>query len=1264
MKQVCSFLVMFLLTVFSWGTASAIDLPTISPADGSNDVWYHIRLELRTYGVDGGTSTIQDGSVKGYYLDQGNGKLLMNTETVNVPGTRWKFVATATEGQYQLISGLGNTIDHAIVEFDGQDRYITATPGAQTFEIIEHDVDGVTYFGLSMVGGSGIDKSNGNPYFGKYGPSGGGGAITFVAAENLEEAYLIQPADFDLGDVPVDKSRTKILNVVGINLSGKLDYIISPENAGFRVASEGATTATGGSAEIEFAPTERRAYTAELTISIGDQSVKTTLTGNADFDFPLQITEDGGDEHWYYIQFARQVKNNKVMQANQQSQPITQALILGGADNQLWKIVGDWDEYFIVNKSGTGAFAYNRTSNKYILEEEYYGDSFAFDRFESTDDWQLRNTIAGYYEEGVESATSRYINDFDSDGDSLTNYAINDAGNRLVFIAAATRSLVVGMESVDFGSAPAGTGATVKKTIPVGGLNITGNISASIEGAGKDVFSLKTTTLPATGGELEVIFTPLNVDNYKAQLILKGDGVENDTVHLTARGSLLPFTISDASNAHWYYIQFVRQPAKAFTSNGLGQVITQTTWAANQPANDNQLWKITGTWDNYKFVSKTGGEFICKPQTGGEYDHYTLAATGDRHIALEKATGTNTGWCFQNVEAKEAKYTKYMNDNSGSEIGLYGAMDDGNPLNFISASETSIIPGTSSLGYDDVTTGLKSEKTLTVTGKQLTGAISYKIEGSGATVFNIINTTAGATPNAPLPVTGGTLKISFEPNVAGNYMAKLTLSSAGVSDVTVVLSGNCIPFPEDFPVEISDETNTTWYTVYFNRKYNSGSSWKVWTADLPGETIKQMAQTNREDPELTIEEQLWKFVVAPSKTGYLAVSHSGLEATTGNSYTLNGAGEGTPLVFRKNPGELWILKNDAKGISLNDQDGNTVCEYSSDGSDDGCPMSFIKTEAPAPVRIQISTQTVDFGKIETGAPDLYSSNVIVKGRGLSGNIALSISDPAYSIVRAVDSTTVANTLQQAGDTLKIIFNPATAQAYNATLTLTAEGAADKTIALIGGGDLKLPVKVSTADEPVWYYIGFMRQSTLSDPPKKTTKVLTAEGDTLMQIEKAAQEQDAQLWRIEGNVADGYRLINRTGLQAVYDSTSTVLAYLMKTEGDRFDFVSGTGDNAAKVQMRNLAYNTVARAYLCDKSNEGRYINNYVRNDEGNWLTFAPLIPDAIPQVDAEANDPVVSSAYYNLQGIKIQQPARGNCYIRIDTHASKKTTAAKIFLIK
>ncbi|MDR1120404.1 MAG: choice-of-anchor D domain-containing protein [Dysgonamonadaceae bacterium] len=1258
MKRICSVLTVCLLAILSWGTARAAEKPTISPADGSNDVWYHIQLESRK-----GSDITTD---KAFYYDQGKGELLKNINSgINEPGTRWKFVETGTTDRYQLISGLGNTLDHSTKNaFDVVDRYFTTTPGAQVFEIQTTDEGN---FRLYMVGVGGVDKSNTNPYFDIY-TSGAGVQISFIPAEPLTEMFLFQPDDLDLGVVPAGKTKTKTLTVAGLNLNADLEYSITPE--GIFSVKHGQTTSSGGTAEITFAPVEKKAYTAELTISIGEFSVTASLTGNADFDFPLQISDE--TDHWYYIQVARQAVNNKVLQAGEaEGDAVRQALIAGNEDKQLWKIVGDWDGYHIENKAGF-ELSYDVDINRYVVAEIFYGHDFGFERFEDTEDWQLRNMTDGYAEGDGPSDLKRYLNDLDADGDSLTNYVQNDEGCRLIFIPSTNKALVVGMESADFGSVPYGQEASIKKTIPAGGLNLTGDITATIIGQNTDAYALTATTVNANGGEFEVTFTPLGIDTYKAQLVLSAQGVPNDTVQLTARGSAFPFTVSKDNDEHWYYIQFARKPALALTAKGLNEEISQEGWLPTDARDDNKLWKIIGTWDNYKFVSKTGGELASLPTVGengdNEYSNYKLVAagSGDRHIAEERTDPSYPGWGFLNVEAKEAGDTKYMNDYGGLSVCLYGYLDTGGSFNFISAAETVISLSATTLNFGDVTTGLRSEKILTVTGTATTAPITYTLGGSGSAAFTVINTTAGGTDGS-LPEAGGSLKILFDPAAEREYTATLTLESTGAEKVIVILDAKCVPFPEDFPVKVSDDNSETWYTVYFKRRYDSTNSYKVWTAGIIGEAITQTPHTGRENSELTAEEQLWKFVVAPSKNGYLAISNSGLEAKTGGAgvgtadYTLVDAGEGTVLVFAY-ISENWVLKNtDTGGSHLNDRSGSTICEYGAAGTDGGNPLGFIETALPAPVRIQISTDEISLEKIEVGAPAIYSSNVIVKGVRFTGDISLALTGDgasAYKILRAADSTEVVS-IPAEGDTLKITFAPAERKTYNATINLTAAGAEAKTIALTGAG-LKLPAKPSNATEEIWYYISFERQV----PPAKTvTKVFTADSDTLRQLEKATEELATQLWKLEGTAEEGYRIINKeSGLKLFYDSLSAVKTYLLLDEGDRFNFISGSGDNAAKVQMYNRT-NAAGGSYLNDKA--GNYATNYSKSDGGNWLIFTPLIfiPDAIATVDAE-NDPVTSSAYYNLQGIRTQQLDRNNFYIRINTHESGKTTATKIFPVK
>jgi hypothetical protein len=1282
MRKIHSFLMVFLAMFLFWGTAKAADLPTISPADGSNDVWYHIQLEKRIWGIGGSSGTTNGGSIKGWYLDQGAGKMLRNIEVdTNEPGTRWKLVATGSSTEYKLISQLGNTIAYASsaigtsgdANYVKADRYYTTTPSSQVFTILNPNG---AYLGLSLKGAGGIDKSNNDLYFDKWGPNAEGGAISFVAAEPMEEAFLFPPANVDFRDVPVGKSATKTLAVAGTNLTGDLSYSIA--GAGFSVTPQ-TNTANGGTAEITFTPTVKQVYTAILTITnaAAGISVTDTLKGNADFAFPIQISE-GANEHWYYIQFYRQAANNKVLQAGGETEPITQALIAGGQDNQLWKIIGDWDEYKLIPKSGDElGMTYDAAEDKnhYVLDMADYASEFSFVRFKDTENWQLFNNSAGYIESGQESETKRYLNDKDNEGTALSNYEVDDAGNRLVFIPKETVALKVGLESLDYGTAPINVGASIKKTIPVGGLNLTAPITATITGTGAAVFALTQSNVPAAGGEFEVTFTPTAVASYTAELILTS-GESRDTVQLKGKGSVFPFVISsvDNSNEHWYYIQFQRQQAKAFTDKGANADVEQTDWDANQEPNNAQTWKVTGTWDNFKFVSKLGNSLVRGTYTD-EYGFYKTVAgnnTGDKHSAVEKTTGTNLGWGFINTDATESESTLYMNDNGGAHIGLYGYLDEGGPLKFVPASGKYILPSVTVLNHGDVNIGLKSEKVLTVTGNNTTAPITYALEGADAGVFTVAITSGQDGENNQLLAAGGTLKVTYLPTATRDYVAILKLSSTGTDDVIVLLEGKGTV--AELPVTISTSGNDYWYNIYFNRRYSSGdSNWKVWTAGLEGETITQTAFAGRVDQEFAISEQLWKFVVAPSQTGYLAVAYNGLAATTPPSsdlnYTLDTQANATPLTFKKEAENKWVLLKDTGSAgSLNDRSGSAICNYGTGG--EGNQLTFLPAIVPDPIRIQVGTKTVTFDDVEAGEPAVYSGNIVLKGFGLTSDITLALSGEgasAYSVVLKRDSTAV-TTLPSTGDTLKVIFNPTARQAYEAKLNLTSAGAAAKEITLSGSGALNLPVKLSTAAEPFWYTVGFNRS---------TNKWLTVEAanDTLVQ-RTAVTASETQLFRFEGSVATGYQLINHDERVAAYDSTSVVdpndetkriavKTYFMKpqAQGDYFRFVKGVDANAGKWQMRNIT-NSSNGGYLCDKEGKGFQATNYSKNDAGNWLTFKSLIPDAIVSPGVDANDPVVSSVYYTLQGIRVYQPLPGNVYIQVNTHASKKTSATKFFLVK
>ena len=99
--------------------------------------------------------------------------------------------------------------------------------------------------------------------------------------------------------------------------------------------------------------------------------------------------------------------------------------------------------------------------------------------------------------------------------------------------------------------------------------------------------------------------------------------------------------------------------------------------------------------------------------------------------------------------------------------------------------------------------GKTEQKTVTVTGSNLTAGISTAISGTNAGMFNVSPTS--------LTTVGGTLTVTYAPTATGSHTATLTLSSTGATNVTVTLNGTATE-----PELIVDEDALTFSTYAGN----------------------------------------------------------------------------------------------------------------------------------------------------------------------------------------------------------------------------------------------------------------------------------------------------------------------------------------------------------------------------------------------------------------------------------------------------------------
>ncbi|KAA6303761.1 MAG: hypothetical protein EZS26_000312 [Candidatus Ordinivivax streblomastigis] len=343
----------------------------------------------------------------------------------------------------------------------------------------------------------------------------------FGLGNTSTDIVIYQPADLTFGDILQGANSTKTLTVTGANLSSAITYTKGDEaDAAAFTITPGAWTSTGGTAEIKFAPTAKKLYDATLILN-SDGALETQtihLIGNADFDLPVQISsKNTTDEHWYYIQFARQATAGKVLTVVDptiEGDTIRQLPLDVTNASQLWKVTGTWDNYTVENKSNNRALVYAYAPvgedpatgeptpeiNRYVTEEADLADQFGFVRYGTTDTWQLKN-VSNYTDA---PATKLYVNDLT--GASVTGYSVNNAGNQLRFIDADIAQIIVAADTVKLGSVKSGTSDTLK--VIVAGLKLTSDITIVLSNDADGVYTLNTTSLPATGGDVEVTFAP------------------------------------------------------------------------------------------------------------------------------------------------------------------------------------------------------------------------------------------------------------------------------------------------------------------------------------------------------------------------------------------------------------------------------------------------------------------------------------------------------------------------------------------------------------------------------------------------------------------------------------------------------------------------------------------------------------------------------------------------------------------------------------
>ncbi|MBO7608719.1 MAG: S8 family serine peptidase [Muribaculaceae bacterium] len=295
--------------------------------------------------------------------------------------------------------------------------------------------------------------------------------------------------------------------------------------------------------------------------------------------------------------------------------------------------------------------------------------------------------------------------------------------------------------SLDFGEITAGTSTT--KTFTVTGKNLDGNISLALNGANFSVSPTSVTVNEATNGKtITVTFTaPANVSNtYTGTITLSSSNATNVTVSLTGKGKYIAPVIS------------ANPTSVSFTDCYTSQTYTKTV-------------TVTGTnlQGNITAAIEGNSQFTVSPTT------ITPAQAANGVTVTITYSPTSPG----NVSATLKLTTTGTGANTVSVPITGTAQGPG-----ISATPGSL----DFAGY----TGQTYTKTITVKGVNLSGNITATLNDANG-IYSIDKTTitnAQASSN-----NGATITVTYAPIERGNTNATLTLSSNGVEDVVIPITG-------------------------------------------------------------------------------------------------------------------------------------------------------------------------------------------------------------------------------------------------------------------------------------------------------------------------------------------------------------------------------------------------------------------------------------------------------------------------------------------
>ena len=866
--------------------------------------------------------------------------------------------------------------------------------------------------------------------------------------DNNSPKITANPTSLDFGNVTAGTTTTKTFNVQGENLEGNISLAVS--GTGFSISSTSvakntAQNGTGATITVTFAPTANTSATYNGTVTLTSSnatSVTVSLTGKGVYTAPA-LTASPTSVSFTNCYTSQSYTNTQVKVTGTNLQGNVTAAI-----------------------SGTNAGMFSVSPATISQADAASGKTVTI---------TYTPTAAGTH-----SATLT----FSTTGTGAGTATVTITGT------ATGPSITATPTSASF---EAYIGETKTETITVKGVNLSGNITATLNNGG-GIYTIDKTSISQSeatstnGGAITVTYTPTAAGNTTASITLASTGCNPVTVNLSGTAKSPDITATPTSLEFTGYTGQTYTQTVTVTGNHLSNNISATL-------SDGSIYSIDKT-----SLTSTGGTITvtyAPTERGNTSATLTLSSTNVADVVIPitgtaqggTITATPTSVSFSGYATRtytqivsvsganlEEDITATLNDANGvysidktsisktasgvaltitwapttagnttASVVLSSRNTDNVTINISGAAQAAtptLIIDKSSLTYDIMLSEVSSTQTVTVSGRFLTEDVAVTLTDAD-NVFSVDKTSLDcATLNNDSTINVG---VTFTPIAEGNYTGTLTLTSGALTQ-TITLNATATDKPTYIYVLTTTLTAGNEYLIV-----SSNAAGDAYAMGHNNAAVARDAVIIKSDATVADAVYIESDYVDETSVWTAGASGSLWTLKNGNYYATvssggGGGGGNRSLTFATSSSNNWTLGTNQ--LYFKGQRNSYYLRYYNNtfsvSSSSNNIYLYEKTQVVKTPTLTVDPVELDFITLP-GMPETQSFTVT--GKNLTQDVTLTLVDPDNYYELA--TTTIPLTEALVGSTVQVTFNaPKRSGSYRAQLQLSS-GSYSEIVGLYG-----------------------------------------------------------------------------------------------------------------------------------------------------------------------------------------------------------------------